>query len=120
MLRRCAFVILMILALVANPVTAAAAQASCSMTGSSSMAGMASSKTAHAATDPCCDRGSKEQGPKACADACANLCAVAAAVPTASVHQPAMATKTTLLPAITSMTLAFDRNLLDPPPKSNA
>ena len=79
---------LAVLALLANPVTAAASLAAC--LGDGSMAGMAMAAPAHmdasgvqkSAADPCCDH-SGQPGKKSdasCAQACATTCGVAVAL----------------------------------------
>lgn len=79
---------LAVLALLANPVTAAASQAACSRDGS--MAGMGMAASAHmdassaqkTAATPCCDH-SGQHGKKSdasCAQACAATCGVTVAL----------------------------------------
>ena len=120
MFRRLALAILVLLALVANPVAAAAAQASCSVDGSKSIAGMAGNRAQQSKSDPCCNGSSKEHGQKACADACATICGAAIAISAAQVDGRSVPDKAILIAAIARATLAFNRNLLDPPPKSVA
>jgi hypothetical protein len=90
-LMRILLALMAVLALVASPVTAAAAQAACGQTGPGGlMAGMrmpsADQGGASKAADPCCNYGGQhKQTANGCAQACATSCAVASALPSSSV-----------------------------------
>jgi uncharacterized protein involved in copper resistance len=86
--------LLAVMALVVNPVTAAAAQVACvhdmqaSIAGmdSSAMSGMAHANGHKTTANPCCDPGSQHKmSDKSCAQACAASCVVIAALPTSQV-----------------------------------
>lgn len=80
---------LAVLALLTNPVAAAAAQMACTpaamagMDDAAAMAPMADADHAQVrkAANPCCDQAAQHQPGKACAQACAAACAVIIALP---------------------------------------
>ncbi len=89
--------LLVVLALLISPVTAAAAQVECAKAGPEAMIGMAmpmvqSMDGAKAGHDPCCDENQKPpHDGKACAQICAALCATIATLPGSDIQLPAIA-----------------------------
>ncbi len=114
--------ILAVLALIANPVTAAAAaQAACGQGKPAigiDMAGMDHAAANSPVSDPCCDHGSKTK--LSCAQACAAECGVAAVLAMTSPGTPCTFVRTVLSPAHQMAPRPHEPSGLDRPPKSIA
>jgi hypothetical protein len=122
---------LAVLALLTNPVAAAAAQANCAQTVPAAMAGMddmpgmatmpmASHDGAQAqkAADPCCDQPAKHKPGKDCAQICAISCAVVAALPATALTVSLVSMPVTNVSRPDSSGFAHNPSGLDRPPKS--
>jgi uncharacterized protein involved in copper resistance len=121
---------LAVLALLTNPVAAAAAQAACAQPAPAAMAGMDDASAmatmpmasmdhaqAQPMADPCCDHAAKHKPGKDCAQICAVGCAIAAALP-ATPHTASLVTTPVVNVARPeSAARAFDPSGLDRPPK---
>lgn len=118
-----------VLSLLASPVTAAAAQATCSGHADQTMAGMPMGDMTgmHQAdgqkSDPCCDH-SKDQGqPKHndsdCVQACAAMCGVVAALPSTPAA-PLPLVERGPPPAVMASLHPHEPSRLDRPPRSIA
>ena len=121
---------LAVLALLASPVTAAAARVSCGSDARMAASGMdmpAMARVAHIAGsttkgDPCCDPSGKshKSNGKSCMQACAATCAVAVALPAPVVTAaPAVASAARDWP-VTASAHGLDPPRLERPPKSIA
>jgi hypothetical protein len=115
---------LAVLALTANPVTAAAARVTCHHGGAMAMAGM-DMPVAHQArtgADPCCNHGDQKNGQngKGCAQACATSCALAAALPASSASIAPGYARTPLPAAQLATAHAHEPAGPERPPKSMA
>ena len=122
---------LAVLALLTNPVAAAAAQADCAqsvpaaMAGMDDMPGMASTPTAgpdraqaQTAADPCCDHAAKHKSGKDCAQICAVSCAVVAGLPATSLTVSLVSMPVTNVPRPALSGFAHDPSGFERPPKS--
>jgi hypothetical protein len=119
--------LLAVMALLASPVTAAAARAACDQAGPATMAGMAmpnmdqhGAKTS--ATDPCCDHADHhgKKSDASCAQACATTCGVTLALmgsPGGPIFAPSLAT---LTPRAAALPDPYEPAGLRRPPKSIA
>ncbi len=120
---------LAVLALLTNPVAAAAAQAACAQPAPAAMAGMddasamamtpmagAKHVQAQKAADPCCDQAGKHKPGKACAQICAISCAVVAS-PATPLTASLVTTPVVNIPRPDSSGFAHDPSGLDRPPK---
>jgi hypothetical protein len=124
---------LAVLALLTNPVAAAAAQAACAQAASATMAGgddapamamtpMAGMDHAHAqtATDPCCDQTAKHRPARDCVQICAIGCAAVAALPATPLTVSLIAAPVVNVPRPDSSGFAHEPTGLDRPPKFSA
>jgi hypothetical protein len=121
---------LAVMALLASPVTAAAAQATCDQAGPMTMAGTAMpfmssmdqlrAKTTRA--DPCCDPADNhgKKSDAGCAQACAAICGVVAALTTSSDSLIFAPTPAILTPASAVSRHSHEPPGLRRPPKSIA
>lgn len=123
-----------VLALLVNPVVAAAAMVACQdadavmtpmdQTGTvmAAMPGMAKADTVdQASSDPCCDHSkSNKMGGKPCAQACATTCAVLTALPLSSLGKTLFYARAPISTASFVWPPAFNPSGLDRPPKSMA
>jgi hypothetical protein len=121
--------LLAVMALLVNPVTAAAAQVACAHDmqagmvgmGSSAMPGMAHANGHRTAADPCCDPGSQHKmSDKSCAQACAASCAVIAALPTSQLSIRLTYTRTVVAPLRRVAAEGYQPAGPERPPKSIA
>ncbi len=120
--------LLAVLALLANPVTAGAAQVACtahgdatamSSMGMATMPDMSHASPETATTDPCCDHSGKfKTADLSCVRACAAACAVIVALPSPAVSVARYATAAAVRP--TSMTSRASQapTRLERPPRS--
>jgi hypothetical protein len=121
---------LAVLALLTNPVAAAAAQAACAQTAPAAMAGMddasamammpmagADHVQGQKAADPCCDHTAKHKPGKDCTQICAISCAVVVALPATPLAASLLATPVVNVPRPESSGFAHDPSGLDRPPK---
>ena len=118
--------LLAVMALLVNPVTAAAAQVACGHDGPAAMAGMDASSMSGItrsdsrtrAVDPCCDpAGQHKTDTKSCAQSCAALCAVASAVPISVVGVTLIYTRAPLFAARPLAVPGFRPDGPERPPK---
>jgi hypothetical protein len=112
--------LLAVLAMFANPLTAAAAQTNCAQMQSTKMAGMdmsgASAKAGPAHTMPCCDQGDhQKKSDRSCAQACMAMCA--AVIPAASLDLPVVSRIALEKASLALSPRAHSPAGLDPPPK---
>jgi len=121
--------LLAVLALLVNPVTAAAAQLACvhdmqaSMMGmeSSAMPGMAHADSHKTMGAPCCDPGNHHKmSDKSCAQACAASCAVIAALPVSQVSIRLIYTRAVVAPLRQVSVRGYKPAGPERPPKSIA
>ena len=123
---RSVLALLAVLALLSSPMTAAAAQVSCSHDGPAAMAamdmsgmpGMDHAGAQKAGADPCCDHTDKHRMSKDCAQACAASCALAMTLPGASVSIRFTPTRLALAPAVMAAARPFEPAGPERPPKS--
>ena len=114
------------LAFVMSPMTAAMAAPACGMSGPAAMAGMSApsmpamtdSGVHKTGTDPCCDHAGKSD--KRCAQACAAMCGVGAALPSVSAAPRFFVGRGAAASARVIAPRSYDPLGLDPPPKSIA
>jgi hypothetical protein len=118
---------LAVMALLASPVIASAAQGACDQAGPTAMAGMAMAtmdqtggKTSGA--DPCCGHADHhgQKGDSSCAQACATTCGVAVALTTSFDSAVFAPTPATLTPAPAVARVPYEPAGLRRPPKSIA
>ncbi len=124
--------VLAVLALLTNPVAAAAAQAACAQPAPAAMAGMddaaiagmpmagADQAQAHGPADPCCDHGGKSKPAKDCAQVCALACAATPVAPAVFVSLPLLAGRVANAPRLDAPGPSHDPSGLDRPPKTFA
>jgi hypothetical protein len=120
--------LLAVLALLANPVTAGAAQVACTAHGDATamsgmdMAGMPDMSDASAATaspDPCCDHsGKSKMADLSCVRACAAACAVIVALPSPAVSVARYATAAAVRPPSMTSRASQAPARLERPPRS--
>jgi hypothetical protein len=120
--------LLAVLALLANPVTSAAALVACTARGDATamspmdMAGMPGMIHAGAGTanaDPCCDHSGKSKtGDMSCVQACATACAVIVALPSPAVSVARYATAAVVRPASMASPASQAPPRLERPPRS--
>ncbi|MCI3132797.1 hypothetical protein [Phenylobacterium aquaticum] len=118
--------LLAVLALLANPVTAAAAQVACATQGDASagnsmadMPGMSDAKVAGANSNPCCDHsGTSKAAGLSCVQACATACAVMVALPNPAVSVARYATAAVVRPASMTSRASQAPARLERPPRS--
>jgi len=115
------------MALLASPVTAAAARAGCDHDGPVAMEGMDMSAMPTAAradgpmagVDPCCDHtGKHKKSDKSCAKACAASCAIVVAPPVSMTSNTLVYTRASVSLARLVSVRAFDPAGPERPPKS--
>ena len=124
---------LAVLALLTNPVAAAAAQAACAQSAPVAMASMddaamvdmpmaaVDQAQAHATADPCCDHGGKSKPAKDCAQICALACAATTVAPAVFVSLPLIAVERVAnAPRLDAPGPSHDPSGLDRPPKTFA
>lgn len=121
--------LLAVLALLANPVTAAAAQVACAGhgdapamsrdAGMAAMPGMSRTSPGTASADPCCDHsGTSKTAHLSCVQACATACAVMVALPSPAVSIARYATATAVRPASMASRASLTPARLERPPRS--
>jgi hypothetical protein len=120
--------LLAVLALLANPVSAAAAQVACTAGGDASAMsrtdtagtpGMAHVGAGTASADPCCDHSGKSKtGDMSCVQACATACAVIVALPSPAVSVARYATAAVVRPASMAPPASQAPPRLERPPRS--
>lgn len=120
--------LLAVLALLANPVTAAAAQVACTAQGdASAMSGMdmagtpglSGAKVVGATSDPCCDHSGKSKtADLSCVQACATACAVMVALPNPAVSVARYATAAAVRPGSMASHASLTPARLERPPRS--
>ena len=118
---------LAVLALLTNPVAAAAAQANCAQTapaGMADMPGMAAmpmaghdGAQAQTAADPCCGQPANHKPGKDCAQICAISCAVVVALPATALTVSLVSLPVTNVPRPDASGFAHNPTGLDRPPK---
>lgn len=123
------FALLAVLALLASPVTAAAAQGACdgnsasvgSAMDMSNMPAAEPASTLQSSTEPCCDHGgAHKMDAKSCALACATSCAATATLPCGFPVSELAFTVAQLTPARSDTPRPFEPSRLIRPPKSMA
>lgn len=120
--------LLAVMALLASPVTAAAAQAACGNGASAASGGMdmpVKAGTTHAAAstaaaDPCCDHSTDQHkmSDKSCAQACAASCVATAALLTSFTSTNFVFTRAPMSPPRLAPALSYQPFGLERPPKS--
>jgi hypothetical protein len=121
--------LLAVLALLANPVTAAAAQVACtagadasamSRTDTAGTPGMAHVGAGTVSADPCCDHcsGKSKTGDMSCVQACATACAVIVALPSQAVAVARYATAAVVRPTSMASRASQAPARLERPPRS--